>query len=185
MSRATVRRADRARSRALAAFAVTGVLASSCGGDVGGDVAVSRTEDAALPDTGIALREAEATVDTSDVWPCPPSQWGLCPVVGYLRCSPRGDGWELPETPCGCDKSRPVVPTDCKAGEAFVCRKATATADGSPTPSATPFECRCVPAARDCSGCTSLEPSTTNLSCMVEMRADGGTNIWCGCEMHG
>jgi hypothetical protein len=179
MSRAAVRRADRARSRALVVFYVTGVLASSCGGDV----AVSRTEDAAPPDTGIALREAEATVEARDAWTCPPSQWGLCPVVGYLRCSPRGDGWELPEMPCGCDKSRPVGPTDCKPSEAFVCRKATATADGSPTPSATPFECRCVPAARDCSACTTLEPSTTNLSCVLEPRAGGGTNISCGCEM--
>lgn len=172
----------RAPRSPLLAISLSAALAVSCGGEV----ASGRGGDAAPPDARIAPSEPDihippvVTVDASGVWPCAPSRWGLCPVVGYLQCSPLGDGWVLPE-PCACDVFGPLGPEDCKLGESFVCLKATAAADGVNGMSVTPFACVCIPTRLDCSACENLQSKPKNLACDIEARPDGVNSIWCGC----
>jgi hypothetical protein len=108
---------------------------------------------------------------------CPPQLWDCTTTA----CDYDTLGLLLPQG-CGCDDKRPLSASDCEAGQAFTCQKATATSDGRPFTKPVPFSCACVPKIDTwCnSACFAAYESFGDVRCES---SEDELSILCGCAI--
>jgi hypothetical protein len=105
---------------------------------------------------------------------CPPPQWDCAASPPYCY----GNGYRLPEG-CKCDRSRPLAPSACAAGQVLVCREGRYTASGAPIETPFGFECSCTAAQLDCGlACDAVFP---NSGTCYERDLSGLKEILCNC----
>jgi len=115
----------------------TGATASAGTGVATSTGGTSNIGNAPSIDIGGTTSEPEA-VDPGP-FKCPPEQW----TCASTHCDYSAAGWALPDS-CDCDPKRPRSPSDCGAGEVFVCQNATTTSDGRPFTKPVALSCSCV-----------------------------------------
>lgn len=131
-----------------------------------------------LPDNTImpGVAGAPPAPVTPGPFACPPQQWSCSNPF----CSPIEFGWALPDD-CPCDPARPTQASDCAAGQVFLCRNGTSTADGRPLTAYVAFECSCVDKSPTfCNNECDLAYGVPDAVCDV---SKDGARAVCGCAV--
>jgi len=121
---------------------------------------------------------------------CPPAQWDCSGLDVHCDDGPTDSGIRHAtisvSNACRCDTSRPAAPSDCAAGELFVCGSlGFREAKGEDELSFEPVSCRCaVNAGYYCSHCaqTGLYAGSEVLGCRLDgVTTADSTPVHCGC----